>query len=269
MDIYEFSDYRNFLKAHMRKLPMQGHGVKASMAQLLGCQSTYISRVFTGKANFSLEQAEKLTDFLGLAEGEAHYFLLLVQKQRAGTARLEKYFEKQIEAARKQRLNLKDRLKVKKSLSIEDQAKYYSSWEYSAIHVMVSISRFRSKSDLAQALRLPLKKISSVIDFLVSVELLLPTKDWYKLGEATLHLAADSPMISKHHTNWRIQVIKSLEKNSLEDIHYSSVITLSQEDAFRIKEHLIQFISRCKKIVRTSKEEEVYGFCCDFFNLLE
>ncbi|OFZ52321.1 MAG: hypothetical protein A2381_13740 [Bdellovibrionales bacterium RIFOXYB1_FULL_37_110] len=265
--VFNYTDYCKFLVEYVQSQLMRGHGLKSAFAEKLGCQTTYVSRVLNKKAHFSLEQSEKIADFIGLTESETHYFLLLVQKERAGTHRLKKYFNDQIESERKKQLILKNRLNVQKSLSRENQAIYYSSWLYSAVHIMLTIPEFHVKSKLVSALNIPIQKLNNILDFLISIGLVVESDGKYQVGTARMHLENDSPMISKHHINWRMQAIQSIEKNNPENMHYSSIITISNDDAHHIKELLIRSISDCKKIIKDSKEESVCVFAIDFFNL--
>ena len=57
--------------------------------------------------------------FLGHATDEAHYFLLLIQHERAGTPSLRRYFSEQIEQVHLKRLVLKERVGVSKTLGVK------------------------------------------------------------------------------------------------------------------------------------------------------
>lgn len=243
------------------------------MAEALQCQGAFISQVFNSELHFSLEQAERLARFLGLSEEEAHYFYLLIQQERAGTQALQKYFEGQIQKALQQRLILKDRLGVKKTLQLEDQAIYYSSWHYSAIHVALTILALQTKESLARRLGLPLSRVSQVLEFLVSRGLAIQEGSRFRVGESRIHLGNDSPLVNRHHSNWRMKAMEAMEtvvtteSSEEKDLHYSSVVTISREDALKIQSKLIQWLSETKAVIRDSKEEDIYSLCFDFFRL--
>lgn len=81
-------------------------------------------------------------------------------------------------------------------------------------------------------------------------------------------LGTDSPLISKFHTNWRIKTIQSLDKENANDaLHYSSAITISNNDVMKIKSHLVKCIEEIKIIIRDSPAEAVHSFNIDFFKL--
>jgi uncharacterized protein (TIGR02147 family) len=267
MDLFSFDDYRQYLNRVISSQPNQGWGYRSELAGAIGCQSAYLSRVLKGGADLSLEQADKLSRFLGHSDDENEYFLLLVERARAGTVSLRRRFEKKIKDILERRLVLKDRFKVKPVLSREDQATYYSAWYYVGVHVLLSVPEYRTRQKIAEALNLPLARVSEVLSFLVSTGLAVEKDGAFKIGEARIHVGTDSPLLSKHLTNWRLQAMQSVERNNAENLHYSSVVTLSQSDAARIRALLVKAIEECNSIVAPSPEEEMRCLSIDFFKI--
>lgn len=266
-DIFEFADYKPYLKNWIQKQPRQGRGARTQMAKAAGCQAAYVSQVLNGGLHFSLEQAQEINGLVGHGTEEAHYFLLLVQWERAGTPTLKKHFHEQLEALREKRFVLKHRLGVAPHLGSEEQGIYYSSWIYAAVHVLVDIPEFRTKEAISKRLGLPLQRVADVLDFLVGTRLVVQEGTEYQMGKKSIHLGGDSPFITKHHTNWRMRAISSLDEGKDESLHYSSTITLSKEDLTEVKSHLIQSIKEVKARVRESKEETLLCFSLDLFEL--
>jgi hypothetical protein len=88
---------------------------------------------------------------------------------------------------------------------------------------------------------------------------------WHKLTQ--VHLNRDSPLIRQHHTNWRMSAIQSLMNDNKEDLHYSTVSTLSRSDAEKLRADMTSLIENYVAVVKPSKEEVMYGFNLDFFCL--
>lgn len=86
-------------------------------------------------------------------------------------------------------------------------------------------------------------------------------------GDVRIHLGHDSPMISKHHTNWRIQAVRSFERETPQELHYSGVISISREDLPRVREALVRALEEVRRIVKDSKDEAVYCYALDLFGL--
>ncbi len=264
--VFDFKSYKDFLKskagpAYTRK------GVKSSMAKALRCQPTYVSQILNGNAHLSLEQAEILAEHFAMTADQKHFWILLVQKDRAGTQELALYFDRQLRRLLDDRLVLTKRLGTQNSLTPEDQSIYYSSWIYSAIHMAVTIPGLRDPVSIARSLGVGRSRVSEVLDFLVRIGLLTIANGVLAATQASMRIGTDSHHIIKHHTNWRNRATESLDRESLSDLHYSGVVTLSREDVIRLKEKMLEFIDETVKVIRKSGEEELYGFCMDFFNV--
>jgi uncharacterized protein (TIGR02147 family) len=266
-DIYDFRDYKAYLKYWVAQKPGKGRGLQTQMANKIDCQTGYVSQVLNTGANFSLEQAEGINQFIGHTYEEGHFFILLVELSRAGTVDLKKRFQNEIDKILNQRLILKDRVDIKKSLEPVDQATYYSSWYFAAIHVAISIPSLQTREALMKYLGLSGETVNEALSFLTSVGLLDKKGDHYTQGVARLFLGKDSPMIKKHHTNWRMRAIHSLDVSLDKNLHFSTVVSLSQDDLLAIKEKLVKAIEDTRAIIRESKEEKVCCFSLDFFNL--
>lgn len=268
-DIFEYHNYKAYLEALIGSKPKRGRGIRMEWARASACPYSHISQVMLGNSHLSMEQAEATNQYFGHTEEEANFFLLLVQLARAGTASLKSRLERQIEQVLERRLVLKDRLGVKAGVSREDQATFYSSWHYGAIHVMLSIEKFQTKDSIARYLGISLKRVGEVLEFLTSVGLAVPRENGqFGIGTGRIHLESDSPMISKFHTNWRMRAIQSLDReDSHADLHYSSAITISESDFKRVKALLVNYINEIKTIIRESKEEGAHCFSVDLFRL--
>lgn len=265
--IYEYTSYIQYL-AEVLAISGASRGMRSRLAAHLRCQTAFISQVLHGQAHFSLEHALGVAEFLSLDAHESHFFMLLVHKGRAGSKALASYYEEQIEEIREQRRLVRARIQVKQTLSIEDQATYYSAWYYAAIHVMLSIPALQSKGALADYLRLPVALVSRCVDFLVSTGLAVDAGGGgFKIGNARIHIGNDATLISRHHANWRTRTLVSLDQIAKEDLHYSSVVTLADVDAEKIRGMLLDAIERSEPILKESKEEGVFVMAMDFFRL--
>lgn len=220
-----------------------------------------------GSADFSLEQAEKLSQYFGHSEDQTLYFLWMVQYARAGSLTLKKIFEDQMTLMIEKRQVLKNRLDYSKILSPSDQAIFYSSWIHGAIHVLVSVSGCQTERGISDYLGLPIQKTSEVLNFLEQVGLVIRSDGKYKVGTSHIHLGSDSGMISKHHTNWRMRAIQSLDLPFKNNLHYSSVITCSREDVILIREYMVQTIEKIRATVKKSEDEEAFSYAFDLFGL--
>lgn len=264
--LYDFDGYKEYL-SEMLSTSGETRGKRGQLAEVLGCQSAFVSQVLNSHTHFSLEHAYEISSFLRHTESERNFFLLLVQRDRAGTKNLKSYYTAQIKDIREKRQLVHERLNVPNAISKFDEMTYYSSWIYAAIHVLLSVTKFQSAESLSKRLSLAVDKVSSCIEFLVQCGLAKIEKGIFKIGESRLHLKADSPLIAKHHMNWRMQSLRSLENSSKDDLHYSSVMAISHADYQKIKEHILKTLEETEKIIVHSPEEDGYVLGVDLFKL--
>ena len=265
--VFDYTHYKDYLKAALEARSREERGIRTRLAEAINCHTGYVSQVLNGNAHFSLEQSDLITRFLELNKDESAYLLLMVQFDRAGTKSLQDHFQNQMKEMVKKNLVLKNRLDFQKSLSREDQATFYSAWYYGAIHVLVTVPGVNTPKAISQYLNLPLNKVNEVLTFLQKVGLIVEKEGRLVIGPSHIHLEDDSPMISKHHSNWRMKAINAMDEVHVHDLHYSSVITCSEEDSVKIKSVLVKAIEEVRAIVRPSKEEGAFAYCLDFFGL--
>ncbi len=262
--VFDFLDYKEYLHKMVSASP---RGFKKKMAEDSGCQTAYISHVLNGTAHLSWEQAEAISTGLGHNNEEKEYFLFILKYSTAGTLALKKFIRGQLDRIRNDHLSIKERIEVEETLSRENQARYYSAWYYAAIHVMLTIPKFQVKENLAHYLRLKPKTVNDVLEFLVSVGLAAKNGAKFQVGTVRIHLEKDSPLIYSHHTNWRMLAIRSLENALEEDLHFSAVFTLSEQDIYEIRRLLLKSIQKLISLAKESKEEGTLALACDFFQV--
>ncbi len=265
MDIFEYQSYKKFLRA---SLPVQGkrRGIRSRLATFLNCQTGFISQVLNGDSHFSMEHILKICKFLELASKEKDFLVLLASKGKAGNTDLKDFYKEKINEVAVERSQIKNRLQTT-VVSSEDYNLYYSHWYYSAIHIITSIPAYQSVETICSRLSLQKNIVVEVLDFLVEKGFVIKGKSKFKVGKQRIHLSHKSNLISKHHTNWRIEALKSLEMNDETQLHYSSVISLSKTDYRKVKNIIIKSIENIDQVLIPSNEEELCSLNIDFFTI--
>src|SRR5690606_12729855 len=128
------------------------------------------------------------------------------------------------------------------TLGEDEQAKYYSEWIYAAIHMAMSVPQYKTRAALAEHFHISLDQTSEILNFLEQTGLAKIQNGKYDIGPTHLHLPDNSPNILKHHTNWRLQALKSLDHKKPNNLHYSVVYSLSQSDAQKIRQKFLDTI---------------------------
>lgn len=264
--IFDFDDYKKYLNVVL-DTKGETRGKRSKLAQAIGCGTAFVSQVLQGNVHFSLEAMIGINEFLGHTDEESHYFMLLAQMGRAGSKKLEHYYFGQIQEIQKKRQIISTRVGKVEKISERDQLEYYSSWVYAAVYVTTSIRKIKSKTDLAKCLGLTVNKVSECLEFLERAKLIQQKGGSWEVTSRRIHLTKDSPLISRHHTNWRNRAIQALEDGASEDLHFSGAWTLSEADVKKVKEQFLAAIERSETILRNSPEEVGFGVCLDFFRL--
>lgn len=267
--IYEYTDYRSYLTELLGSQPKKGHGVRSLWANAMSCQVAYVSHILNGHYDMSLEQAEGLSRYLALNKDETEFFLLLVQKSRAGTQALKQFYKGLIQEKVKAREQIRNRMQIKATLNEADQALYYSSWLYSAVHILLTIPSYQTQPELiAEYFNQELSLIRKVLDFLETRQLILLQNGRYHVQNNFLFINKESPLFAHQQSFWRQKAIESIYKNKPDEIHFASIFTVSESDIKKIKDVLLKSIEDSTEIIKPSKEEKLYSICMDMFEVL-
>lgn len=264
--IFEFKDYRVYLKHYIKALPKRGFGESTKMAKHLSVSSTFMSHVLAGSRTLTTEQANSLSEYLGLSDLEADYFFYLVQLEKAGTQKLKKYCAKKLSEIKSQSLKVSDRVEYKRELNDEEKSIFYSHPWYSAIHSYsatktegVTVEEFLNRFNIERT------KLLEILNFLKETNICNFANGRYKVGVQSTHIGTDSPHLLKHHTNWRLRAIQAAESLTPEELMYTVNVSLSRNDFELLREQMVQFIDQFLKTIYPSPSEEIACFNMDWF----
>lgn len=265
--LFEYKNYINFLSSRFGE-EFNRSGKKKAFANHIGCQSSFLSQVLMKKANLSLEQGIRANTYFNHTESESQYFMLLLQKEKAGNLELRKYFEAQLQIILDDQLKMHSRVKNFSEVNENIQGQYYSSWKYQAIQTLLSIKKLQNPESLCHYLSLPQKEVLEILEFLVKNNLAVREGNRYLIGPTHIHLSDRSNFLRQHHMNWRLRAMDALEsKTNSADLHYSAAITLSKADAIQLRKMILENISDYLKLIRTSNEEAGFAICIDLFEI--
>lgn len=268
--LYNYQSYKDFINDWIKSLPKAGRGKYLEIATELNAHTTLISQIFKGNRDLSMEQAYQLCDYLGLNKLEVDYFLLLVSKERAGNFELKKYYESKIQTLQSELQDMKSRIKAKKVLSETDKALFYSNWFYSVIRIATSIEHINTRDEITEYIDLPHKVVNQVVDFLISVSLLFEEDGKLVIGPAITHLEAKSPLIARHHANWRVKAMERHPKLTDSEFCFSAPLTIADKDASKVRLILKDAIEQISNIVRQSDPvDQIYCVNIDWFKPIE
>jgi uncharacterized protein (TIGR02147 family) len=266
-NIYLLDHYKDLIIFLLKNSGIKARSTRKSLAEFVGCQVSYVTSVLNDNGNFNQEQIEACARFFHLNPQETQYLMALHSYNRAGSQSLKEYWSNELEKIRKKESNLKDKVSIKGELLQENENIYYSSWMYGAIHVALSLPGIDTVDALAELLMIPTEHCLRILSKLEDFQLVIKKEGKYQLTESLIHLSKDSPNIVKHHTNWRLRAIQSIETRNPNNLHYSASVTLSKEDFKKVKSILSDSIKNSIDVIKDSKEEGIYSLGIDFYSL--
>lgn len=267
MEIFDFTDYKKFITSLLKEGPKKGRGGLKKMAEHLQVNSVVMSQVFNGDRNLNLEQAWELSEFFGFSDLEKKYFLLMVELARAGSHKLQVFFKAQLNEIKTQSQEIKSRVKVDRVLDENSKATFYSNWFYTGISLLTAIEGFRNTETLANHLKLPRATVKKVIDFLVENGINIAEGNEIKPGPRVTHLEANSPLVGRHHTNWRLKGFEYLSNVRSDDLFYTGPMVLSEDLYKEIRKNLVTLIEKNLKTIEGCPDEVLCCLNIDWFKI--
>ncbi len=263
-DVYSFKSYKECID-HFLNARKQVWGAKSQMAQFLGCQPGFISQVLGGDLHFSQEQLLGVCEFLQFDEVEQDFLILLLNRERSGSSQLKSYFEEKIRALLRERESIKNRINTRSETKPELASEYYSSWKYNVVHMLLRIDQYKDTTQLKEMLNLSSAEIEQMIGLLRKMGLVEGNGKRLAVTDERVHIASDSPWITRHHMNWRLQAIQQIQDRPKKGLHFSSVMSISAEAHAQIKSLILDAIERSEPVIREAKDEQVSVLLLDLF----
>ena len=91
----------------------------------------------------------------------------------------------------------------------------------------------------------------------------------YKMGSQSTFIGRKSPMVGRHHSNWRIKAIEKSTEISEKELMFTGPLTCSHKDAEIIREKMAKTIQEISEIVKDSPAEDLFYMGLDFIRVLD
>lgn len=263
--LYAFTSYKQIMTERLTGDGCRGQMSAAAVA--MGCQRSYVSRVIAGKPDLTMDHAFSLALYWKLDSNETHFFLKLVEFERATNAKYKANLNRELQALRERHRSVQSQIK-RSSLSTEGfEAKYFSSWAYAAIHFLTAIPKFQSEASLAKHLSLPERLVLGILGELNAFGFVSKKgQRWiYQSGE--FHAERGSSNVQLHHQNWRHRSLLNTLDSTNQSVHFTGVLTVSESDRDKLKEVVLTFLAEANAIAGPSKPETAVVLLCDFFDV--
>ncbi|MGE3975630.1 MAG: TIGR02147 family protein [Bdellovibrionales bacterium] len=265
VSVFDFDDYKLFVNTRIQEMPKKGYGQYQRLAEHLKINSVTISQIFKGNRELGIDQALELSEFLGLSEIERDFFLLLVDHARASTQKWKSFIEKKIRLKKTEARNLKSRLQPEKDIVEEVRSTFYSNWYYSGIRLSTSIKSFSTLESIAHHFQLPRPLVAEVLEFLIRQRLVVEKDGRYAIGPKSTHVESTSPLVNRHHANWRIKGLQKMGHMDSEELFFTGPLSLSKKALEEIRSDLTNFIQDTTMKVKESDSEILACLNIDWF----
>ncbi len=265
MNIFEVSNYKEIVLKILKARPNGGYGEFKCLAEHLRLGSVVISQIFKGARDLNEDQALQVCEYLNFTALETDYFLLLVQLERAGTHKLKTRIKQKIKEIVAKSQDLKSRLTQDVVLDLNASSTFYSNWFYCGLNLATSIKGYNDIESLAERFSLPRNLVKEVVDFLIKYGLCIEKSGKLDMGPSVTHLEAGSPLVSRHHTNWRLKGIEQMSSIDEGEIFYTGPCALSRDAVAEIRKKIVLLIEDFTKVASQSESQVLGCLNIDWF----
>lgn len=265
INIFNYSNYREYLTIWLQEAKNNKSFNLSRLADVAQIHPTYLSHILAGTKHLSLEQAALISEHLEHTKLEQDYFFILINLDRAGNKKLKDYWLEKKSLLEKEKNKLSQRFEKHKQLNQEQRAIFYSSWIYVAVWATTAINNRQSLSQIAERFDITKDRTEEVLTFLLETGLCTEKNGLYSMGEVHVHIPNESPLVVKHHTNWRIKAIQEMDSRTDNELFFSAPMSISLEDYKKIRERINKLITNVVDIAKGSKAEDLACLNIDFF----
>ena len=265
-NIYNFSDYRDFLKDRYRQLKDNDPVFSfRNFSKQAGFGSpNYLKLVMDRKRNLSFEAISKFAKGLRLDNHESEFFRYMVEANQCELPAKKQVFEAKL-------TYLRELFKVK--ALIPELYDYYHDWYHSAIREMVKKGKMKSDpgaiaGSLVPAISVDQAKAS--IDLLIKLKLVALTGDGWLEACETSDIDTKSIELAQkiHYEQMAELAAQSLYTQGPETQDYGAItLSLPPNKGVELKEKLHQIIAQVSGDQSHSPTDEIYQLNIQLFAL--
>ena len=264
--IFQQSDYKDVIRLKLGQKAEWGE--ISRLAKAAGCQRSYLSKALNSHIHLTPDHGAGLCRYWGFNTLETEFFMSLLELARCSSKDYRTYIDEKLNRIRSQWEESSKRQGRAQVLAGEREALYYSSWQWTAIHIAVSIPELQTASALSQRLQIPEPLVESILLSLEKLGLIRHEGYKWKYASAQIHVSADSPWVSLHHGNWRQRAVQdSMQGSGSSGLHYTNVQSMTDVTFRKIKNLFLKTVDESVRLAGPSKEEELICIGCDIFKV--
>jgi uncharacterized protein (TIGR02147 family) len=266
-DIYEYSDYRQYIKDYYERHKAVNPAFSYRyLAEKAGINSApFFKFLIDGKRNLTKSSLLKTCAALNLKDKEAEYFEHLVFFNQARTVKEKNQFFDRLIALQKARNILRIR---------QDQYAYFGEWHHCVIRELAAMADFREDyGALGRMLKpaLSAERAEESVKLLLELGFLRKEKGRYVQSEPllTTGFGIQSYQIIRHQVKMLEMAIEAFERCAPSDrIASSTTLSLSRKGFEKIIGKLRDFRTHVMEVARQDEDPEaVYQMTMNLFTL--
>jgi uncharacterized protein (TIGR02147 family) len=212
-----------------------------------------------------MDYAYELTKIMSLSPHETEYYLLLVQYENSSIESYRQHIQSKIQSIKIEATQVKHRVSQDVKISEQAKAQFYSHWHYSAIRLATDIPDLNTPKALSENLGIELKRVSEILEFLVTNKLVTQEGGKFSLAASNTHLDSNSPWIYNRQLQWRLKSIQSMESPNSDSLYYTGPMVLSLADRKWIREKILELIKDLTERARGSSSQTLACLNIDWF----
>ena len=178
-------------------------GLNTRLAAAAGCQRPYLSKALKSEAQLLPSQLFGISKFLKLSAVETEYLMLLLEPERAGEKVYRDHIKNKLRKSKLENEQLSKRVAREEKIVEGGSFEYYSTWYWSAIHLLTSIPAYQTPIKIATRLSLSLELVEGILQSLKKMNLVMKNGSKWQFHSHDHHIPKSSPLVCLHHNSWR------------------------------------------------------------------
>jgi uncharacterized protein (TIGR02147 family) len=270
--LFQFKDYRDFLKEYIKLLPDKG--AKSTLSTILGCKPSYLSKILAKNAHLSIDHAGNLAEHLNFDDEATEYFLYLVLSLKSNVKSLKTFMSNRMNKINDIHNQIDDSLI---GTSTEGSTANYLAgrWYRSVIYDLLSMKELEGSAiKISKKLRLPESLINEVLGELKLLGLISGSSETgFAIDNSIPHLnvfpssSVQNSMLMQFRNLASMRIVE-MEKT---DIFFTGVYTLDSESIKKVRLLVRDYIEGVSVINDNSSKEssskEVFGINLDVYQI--
>lgn len=266
MKIFEFSDYREYLRQRVRNQDKITFAWVAAQARM---QRPAFSKVMNGAVDLSSDQVFLIAEALSLSPDEAAYFELLVERERSGLSARKDAISEKIRKIQNRQVKTPTEIATSDTTfqSDADRVAYFTNPWAPLAHIFLTIPAYQAEPQkILRHLDISKGELTAILELLRRMGVVKKTnKGAWVTSEASVH-SQDFALPTVQQLLFRAVQLQRLSVIPLSERYGLSVAFSSDEQTHEeARQILVKAVTKIHGLVSASPSKAVYHLNVDLF----